>query len=78
MAIAPTPMIPVKSSAVTAIGPYNPATQSFRVQYKSGAMYDFSAESQLQYDALVAADSIGQHLNTHFRGSGVLVEDSDG
>ncbi len=58
--------IPVKSSWVEAIGPYDSKTKSFQVRLKGGELYSYPAR-QAEYDNLRSAESIGSHINKHFR-----------
>jgi hypothetical protein len=67
--------LPVASSWVAGISPYNPITQTFQVKLKNGSRYEYPCESQESYLLLTGAKSIGQHLNKHFRTKGVLLED---
>jgi hypothetical protein len=74
MVTASPALIPVKSKALDSISEYDPVSLSFRVKYKSGQVYEFAGVSADEYVALRSADSLGRHLNTHFRSRGYKVE----
>lgn len=63
---APT-MHPLKSSAVQAIG-YDAPSKVLRVQFTSGATYEFPDIGPDAFDAFKAAKSAGTHFAQHFRG----------
>ena len=52
---------PVKSSAVVSVGYENGILE---VEYPGGRIYQMEGVSQDQYDALLAADSIGRAVNS--------------
>lgn len=54
--------VPVKSSAVASVG-HDAATNVLEVEYRSGYVYALGGISKKDFDALLAADSIGQHMN---------------
>ncbi len=53
----------VDSVSVKAIG-HDPETSTLHVQFNSGDTYHFHNVSALKHKALMAADSVGRHLNT--------------
>jgi hypothetical protein len=67
-------LIPVQSKAIRAISPYDPVNKTFHIQFHSGAVYEYPGTEPYEYAAFEASDSLGRHLNTHFRDRGVLVE----
>jgi hypothetical protein len=66
-------MTRVTSKAVSEIG-YNPATKVLHVRFSSGHLYSYPDIEPHEHAALVGAESIGKHLNKHFREKGVPVE----
>lgn len=64
-------MQPVISSNVALVG-YSSATATLSVQYKNaagtpGAVYHYHGIKPEQHAALMRADSIGKHINSHIR-----------
>lgn len=62
----PLAMQPVKSKAVSHIG-YDPTSKTLRVRYANGGLYEATGVEAHEYAALMAADSLGKHVNLHFR-----------
>lgn len=61
-------MLPIEgSSNVKAIG-YDPDSQLLRVQFHSGAIYNFSGVSADKHEAFLHAASKGQHFQKNIRG----------
>lgn len=56
----------VHSSQINAIG-YAPATQAMRIEFKSGALYEYANVPQDVFDAFSAAPSIGSHFYKHIK-----------
>lgn len=59
-------MTPVDSSCLSAVG-YDPDTATMRLQFTSGATYDYDDVAPEQHQALIGADSIGAHFAAHVR-----------
>ena len=59
-------MQPVNSEAVSEIG-YDPAAKTLRVRYKSGGLYEATGVEPHEHAGLCAAESVGRHVNRHFR-----------
>ena len=59
-------MTPVNSSNVTHIH-YDPERQVLKVKFKGGTTYEYHDVSQEKHDALMASDSIGNHLHKHVK-----------
>ena len=55
-------MNPVTSGNVKAVG-YDPASKTLRVEYKSGGVYEWDGVAPERHAELMAAKSIGSHLN---------------
>lgn len=70
-----TTMTPVKSSNLAAVG-YDPESEMLRVQFHSGAVWEYSQVSPAKYSALIHAPSVGGYYSTFIKGKhdGVLVE----
>lgn len=60
-------MIPVRSSAITAVG-YDPNTQQMCIQFQQGHSYNFCHVPQYIFDGLLSAGSKGTYYNDHIRG----------
>lgn len=56
----------VKSSAIRAVG-YDKATQTLRVEFTSGGVYDYADVDEDKHADLMAAKSIGKHWGEHIR-----------
>ncbi len=59
-------MIPVRSSALQAIG-YDPATQRMKIKFQQGQTYDFCRVPEQVFNALLNAPSKGDYYNNHIR-----------
>jgi hypothetical protein len=57
---------PVTSECLSAVG-YDPASQTLRLQFNSGATHDYDGVAPEQYEALMASDSLGKHFQRHIR-----------
>lgn len=55
-------MEPVSSSTVESVG-YDAENFTLRVRFIGGRTYDYSGVSQVQFDALRNAESVGKYLN---------------
>ncbi len=55
-------MTPVQSASIHSIG-HDPETSTLHVKFHSGDTYHFHNVSALKHQALMAAPSIGRHLN---------------
>lgn len=60
MALFDLEMIPVSSSNLSEVG-YDPQTNTLRISFKSGSMYDYFGVSQDVYENLMSADSLGSY-----------------
>ncbi len=58
---------PVDSSNVRAIG-YDPVTQTLRVEFHNGGVYDYSGVPPYKHQELMAAGSKGSHLHNNIKG----------
>lgn len=56
----------VKSSSIKAIG-HDPATNTLRVEFGSGATHDYEGVSAEKHAELIAAPSVGKHFHAHIR-----------
>jgi len=61
------PVNPVESSNILGVG-YDAESKTMAVQFKSGGTYYYPEVPQGDYDALLAAKSIGKHYHSHIRG----------
>ena len=59
-------MIEVASSNLNAIG-YDAKTQTLRVHFNSGTIYDYYGVPKNMYDGLLHADSHGSYLHRHIK-----------
>lgn len=59
-------MVPVSSSMITAIG-YDPETETMRVQFRNGAVYELAQVPAAEYDVLSSSASIGKTYNEFFK-----------
>lgn len=55
-------MTAVESSNIANIG-YHVGSNTLRVEFNSGAVYDYHGVSPQQYEALMSSESKGQYLN---------------
>lgn len=58
----------VESSNVAAVG-YELSTETLRVEFKSGAIYDYSDVPELVHKQLVGAPSVGSFFNSTIKNS---------
>ena len=65
--------LPVKSSWIEGVTPYDPIDESFQIRLKNGAVYTCPSKL-IEYNGLLAAKSIGTHFNKVFRERAVPVE----
>jgi hypothetical protein len=66
---AATPMKPVKSSSISAVG-YNPSARELHVKFTNGGSYIFEGISPEKHQALISAPSVGTHFQNHIRSGG--------
>jgi hypothetical protein len=59
-------MIPVRSSAISAVG-YDAATRRMKIRFTQGWTYDFCNVPQHIFDGLLRAPSKGTYYNNHIR-----------
>jgi hypothetical protein len=59
-------LIPVQSSAISAIG-YDSTTGQMYVQFKHGKVYAFCGVPQHVYEAFLSAGSKGHYYDTYIR-----------
>ena len=62
-----TKLAPVKSSMLSAVG-HDPATNTLTVEFVNGGRYEYPGVTASHHAELMAAPSIGKHLNTVVRG----------
>lgn len=60
-------LTPVDSSMMSAAG-YDPETRELRVAFKCVRIYTYTGVSQEEFNALMAADSKGRHMQSHVIG----------
>jgi len=60
-------MIPVQSSNVTSIG-YNEETETLRVAFQSGSIYEYYNVPPPIFEQFKSAPSIGSYLNRNIKG----------
>ena len=60
-------MIPVTSSQIESIG-YSDVPRKLRIQFLKGGMYEYDNVSQEEFDALVAAPSVGSLFQRTIKG----------
>ncbi|MNC06985.1 hypothetical protein D3C75_545120 [compost metagenome] len=53
-------MLSVQSSNLAAVG-YDEASKTLHVQFKNGAVWEYTEVPAEEYQALMSADSIGSH-----------------
>lgn len=61
-------MIDVESSNVSKIG-YDDTNSRLHVQFKNGAKYVYDSVPRHKFDEMTGAESVGQYLNTHIKGT---------
>jgi hypothetical protein len=59
-------MIPVRSSAISAIG-YDPASRRLKIRFKQGRTYDFCNVPQDVFDRFLTAPSKGRFYDDRIR-----------
>lgn len=59
-------MIPVSSSAISAIG-YDPLTKRMKIRFKQGDTYDFCRVPVNVFEGLLAASSKGTYYDRYIR-----------
>lgn len=57
---------PVESSNIAEIG-YDPETRVLEILFRNGRIYTYNGVPRDEYQALMSADSIGSHFQTHIR-----------
>lgn len=57
----------VSSSNVEAVG-YDADSQTVRVWFLNGSIYDYKGVNSLEYEALRDAPSVGSYLHRNFKG----------
>ena len=60
-------MIPCKSSQVESYG-YNSDTQTLRLRFVSGGVYEYDAVPLSVFDGLKCCESVGKFLGTQIKG----------
>lgn len=60
-------MIPVRSSAIAAVG-YDPGTRTLRVQFHKSGMYTYHGVPQQVYDNFIRASSVGRYYDQFIKG----------
>ncbi|GBD95936.1 hypothetical protein BMS3Abin06_00816 [bacterium BMS3Abin06] len=61
-------MIPVVSSNVESIG-YEEGTQTLRVKFLNGSVYDYKNVPIMEFEQLKNAQSVGSYLNRNIKGN---------
>ena len=59
---------PVHSSSIASVG-YDASTRTLEVEFRHGAVYRYLDVEPAAHDALLAADSLGRHLNLVIKGN---------
>ncbi|WP_436417597.1 KTSC domain-containing protein [Petrimonas sulfuriphila] len=57
----------VQSSNIEAVG-YDEDTETLRVWFLNGSVYDYTGVGQLEYEALRDAPSVGSYLHQNIKG----------
>lgn len=60
------PLEPVKSSMISRIG-YHQRTETLRIEFHDGAVYDYPIFTQRDWDAFQAAESVGKYFHTFIK-----------
>ena len=47
---------------------YNIETQTLTVEFKNGNVYEYYKFTEIDWNSLQNADSVGKHLNAHVKG----------
>lgn len=66
MTTMPIERQPVNSEALRSVG-YDPMTQTLEVEFSSGHVYRYPGVTQDEYQALMAAPSLGKHFHKQIR-----------
>ena len=61
-------LIDVVSSNVEKIG-YDPGSQTLRVRFLNGSMYDYKNVPMMEFEQLQNAQSVGSYLNRNIKGN---------
>lgn len=61
-------MIPVSSSNVESIG-YNESSQTLRIRFLNGAIYDYKNVPVFEFEQLKVAPSVGSYLHRNIKGA---------
>jgi hypothetical protein len=61
------PTTPIDSSAISAVG-HDPKTNTLRVEFSSGGVYDISGVTAQEHEMLTQAASPGSFYHKNFRG----------
>ena len=62
-------MVNVVSSNLRAIG-FDPTSQTMRVEFNNGSMWDYAGVSQETFNAVLNAESVGKAYNALIKGGG--------
>lgn len=62
-------MIPVSSSNMQSVG-YDKSTQTLRVGFLNGGLYDYHSVPESHYTSLMSAASHGSYLDAHIKKGG--------
>lgn len=60
--------VPVRSTNVASVG-YDADKQILEIEYREGGVYQYLQVPVSTYEALMSAESKGQHLHKHIKGS---------
>jgi hypothetical protein len=59
-------MVPVSSSNLDSVG-YDSMTRTLRIEFKSGAVYEYSAVPESEYQGLMGASSKGSYFHQNIK-----------
>ena len=59
--------VPVQSSNIRSIG-HDPDTNTLTVEFNNGSLYDYHDVPKDVHEELIAAKSVGGHLNANIKG----------
>ena len=59
-------MIPVSSSNLESVG-YEPATQTLRIEFKNGGVYEYHNVPEAEYQGLMSASSKGSYHHQNIK-----------
>ncbi len=59
--------VPVTSSNIEAIG-YDETTETLRIWFKAGSVYDYEKVFESTYEDFKMAESVGQYFGQHIKG----------